>query len=94
MSTWKRWRIAIPLLGLSLLLFVPAVFGAWAWWSENGAAYRTATVLICLVVASCVGISLSIGIRKTDYVPWLRIGLVVAGILATCGLTVVRGSVV
>lgn len=25
MSAWKQWRIAFPLLGLSLLLFVPAV---------------------------------------------------------------------
>jgi hypothetical protein len=93
MSAWRRWRIAIPLLDLSLLLFVPAVFGAWAWWSENGAAYRTATVLICLVVAGRIGTSLSIGNRRTDDVPWLRIGLVAAGVLATCGLTVVCGSV-
>ncbi|GIJ34994.1 hypothetical protein [Micromonospora sediminimaris] len=93
MSAWKRWRIAIPLLGLSLLLFVPAVFGAWAWWSENSATYRTITAFICLVLAGCVGISLSIGIKKTEDVPWLRIGLVAVGILATCGLAVVRRSV-
>jgi hypothetical protein len=93
MSVWTRWKIAFPLLGLSLLLLVPAVFGAWAWWSENGAAYRAVTVLICLVVAGCVGLSLSIGIKPTRDVPWLRIGLVVVGILATCGLAVVRDSV-
>lgn len=93
MSAWKRWKIAIPLLGLSLLMLVPAVFGAWAWWSEFGVAYRVMTILICVVVAGCVALSLSIGIKQTREVPWLRIGLVVAGILATCGLAVARNSV-
>jgi hypothetical protein len=93
MSAWTRWKIAIPLLGLSLLLFVPAVFGTWAWWPLNGAAYRTLSVVICLVIASCVGISLSIGIKRTEDVPWLRIGLVLAGFLAGCGLAIVRDSV-
>ncbi|MBQ0896519.1 hypothetical protein KBX37_26080 [Micromonospora sp. U56] len=93
MSAWTRWKIAIPLIGLSLLLLVPAVFGAWAWWSENGPAYRTLTVVICLVVAACLGVSVSIGVKPTRDVPWLRIGLVAAGILATCGLAVARNSV-
>ncbi|MEU8185518.1 hypothetical protein AB0B86_32625 [Micromonospora sp. NPDC049047] len=93
MSVWTRWKIALPLTGLSLLVFVPAVFGAWAWWSENGTAYRVVTVLICLVVASCVGVSLSIGLKRTEDVPWLRIGLVALGVLATCGLAVARDSV-
>ncbi|WP_446216257.1 hypothetical protein [Micromonospora sp. IBHARD004] len=93
MSAWTRWKIAIPLIGLSLLLLVPAVFGAWAWWSENGAGYRALTVVICLVVAACVGLSVSIGVNPTRDVPWLRIGLVAVGILATCGLAVARNSV-
>lgn len=90
MSAWMRWRIALPLLGLSLLLFIPAVFGAWAWWSEFGTAYRTITVLICLMLATCVGASLSIGIKKREGVPWIHIGVVALGILAACGLTAVR----
>ncbi|MEU8374732.1 hypothetical protein AB0C22_16630 [Micromonospora sp. NPDC048894] len=93
MSVWKRWRIAFPLLALSLLMFVPAVFGTWAWWSENGTAYRVLSVFICLVVAGCVGVSLSVGIKRAEDVPWLRIGLVALGVLVTCGLAVVRDSV-
>ncbi|MFE9206223.1 hypothetical protein [Micromonospora sp. NPDC007230] len=93
MSIWTRWKIAIPLLGLSLLLLVPSVFGAWAWWSVSGPAYKAMTVLICLVVAGCVGLSLSIGLKQTRDVPWLRIGLVVVGMLATCGLAIARNSV-
>jgi hypothetical protein len=92
MSAWARWKIAIPLIGLSLLLLVPAVFGAWAWWSENGPVYRAMTIAICLFTAACVAISVSIGIKPTRDVPWLRIGLVATGILATCGLAIGRNS--
>ncbi|MFD6712346.1 hypothetical protein AMK25_22385 [Micromonospora sp. TSRI0369] len=93
MSVWKRWRIAFPLLALSLLMFVPAVFGTWAWWSENGTAYRVLSIIICLVVAGCVGVSLSVGIKRTEDVPWLRIGLVALGVLTVCGLAALRDSV-
>ncbi|WP_320069031.1 hypothetical protein [Micromonospora sp. RTGN7] len=92
MSVWSRWKIAIPLIGLSLLLLVPALFGAWAWWPENGPTYRILTVVICLVVAACLGISVSIGVKPTRDAPWLRIGLVAAGIFATCGLAITRDS--
>ncbi|MET8364128.1 hypothetical protein ABZU53_11220 [Micromonospora sp. NPDC005194] len=93
MSAWTRWKIAVPLTGLSLLLLVPSVFGALAWWSENGFAYQVLTIVICLVVTACVALSLSIGIKPARDIPWLRIGLVALGILATCGLAVARNSV-
>ncbi|MFE9960505.1 hypothetical protein [Micromonospora sp. NPDC005299] len=92
MTAWTRWKIAIPLTGLSLLMLIPAVFGTWAWWSENSTTYRALSVVICLVTAATVATALSVGIRPARDTPWLRIGLVALGVLATCGLAIVRRS--
>ena len=93
MNAFTRWKIAVPLIGLSLLMLAPALFGAWAWWSEFGAAYRVLSVVICLVIVVQLGVAVSIGVRPTRDVPWLRIGLVAGAILLSCGLAVLRDSV-
>ncbi|WLS44512.1 hypothetical protein Q3V37_24460 [Micromonospora profundi] len=31
-----RWKLATPMIGLSLLMAVPAVFGTVTWWSFYG----------------------------------------------------------
>jgi hypothetical protein len=93
MNAWTRWKIAFPLTGLSLLLLVPALFGTWAWWSDYGVAYRALSVVICLVTTAAVGVSVSVGVKPTRDVPWLRIGLVALAILLTCGLAILRRSV-
>jgi len=92
MTAWTRWKIAIPLTGLSILMLIPAVFGTWAWWAGNSTTYRVLSVIICLVTVVTLAASLSVGIKPTRDVPWLRIGLVALGILAICGLTIVRRS--
>ncbi|MEV4629342.1 hypothetical protein AB0J90_24080 [Micromonospora sp. NPDC049523] len=93
LSVRMRWRIALPLIGLSLLLVAPALFGTWAWWSDHGVAFRALSIVICLVVIVNVGVAISIGVRPARDVPWLRIGLVALGILLTCGLAVLRREV-
>jgi len=92
MTARTHWKIAIPLTGLSILMLIPAVLGTWAWWSENSPTYRALSVVICLVTAATVATSMSVGIKPARNVPWLRIGLVGLGVLATCGLTVLRRS--
>jgi hypothetical protein len=86
MNAWTRWRIAFPLTGLTLLLLVPAIVGAVAWWSLRDPAERVLTVVICLILTAGLAVSLSIGITRTERTPWLRIGLVLSSFLLTCGL--------
>ncbi|MCZ7437727.1 hypothetical protein O7598_15070 [Micromonospora sp. WMMC241] len=93
MSAWFRWKLATPLILLSLLMLVPALFGTVMWWSEFGLAYRLLSIAICLVVVVQLGIAVSIGARPARDVPWLRVGLVLAAILASCGLAARRSSV-
>ncbi|MFG1674631.1 hypothetical protein [Micromonospora sp. NPDC049282] len=93
MSAWLRWKLAVPLILLSLLMLVPALFGTVMWWPEFGTAYRLLSVAICLVIAAQLGIAVSIGVRPARDVPWLRIGLVLAAILVSCGLAALRRSV-
>ncbi|MEV1288742.1 hypothetical protein [Micromonospora sp. NPDC049679] len=90
MSAALRWKLAGPLIGLSLLLAVPAVFGTVAWWSLYGTGYRVLSVIICLVLAAQLAVAVSIGVRPAKDVPWIRIGLVVLGLLLTCGLARLR----
>ncbi|WP_255365686.1 MULTISPECIES: hypothetical protein [Micromonospora] len=40
MDARLRWRLAVPLIGLSLLMVVPAIAGAWVFWFEFGNTYR------------------------------------------------------
>jgi hypothetical protein len=93
MSPWLRWKLAFPLIGLSGLLVAPALFGTWTWWSDYGVAFRVLSIIICLVAIATVSVAVSIGVKPTRDVPWLRIGLVALGILLTCGLALLREQV-
>ncbi|MGW0239869.1 hypothetical protein [Micromonospora chalcea] len=93
MNTRMRWRLAVPLIGLSLLMAVPAVYGTWIFWADFGNTYRSLSVVICLALLAQLGLAVSIGVRPTRDVPWLRIGLVAVSFLVACGLAAVRRSV-
>ncbi|MGC5032811.1 hypothetical protein [Micromonospora sp. DT229] len=92
MNARTRWKLAVPLIGLSLLMIVPAVGGTWVFWSEFGTTYRALSVVICLVLLAQLGLAVSV-IRPTGDVPWLRIGLMVVTFLVACGVAAVRRSV-
>ncbi|MGA4727711.1 hypothetical protein ACPB67_09860 [Micromonospora taraxaci] len=85
-----RWKPATPLIGLSLLTVVPAVLGTVPWWSFYGIDYRVLGVVICLVRTAQLACAGFIGVRPGTDVPWMRIGLVVVGILPTCDLARIR----
>ncbi|MGW3611093.1 hypothetical protein ACWD6N_14545 [Micromonospora sp. NPDC005163] len=71
-------------------MVVPAVFGTVTWWSFYGVGYRVLSVLICLVLTAQLAVAVSIGVRPGMDVPWTRTGLVILGILLTCGLARIR----
>ncbi|WP_444947441.1 hypothetical protein [Micromonospora ureilytica] len=89
-SPLLRWKLATPLIGLSLLMVVPAVFGTVAWWSFYGVGYRVLSVVICLVLTVQLAVAVSIGVRPSRDVPWTRAGLVILGMLVACGLARIR----
>ncbi|WP_406070340.1 hypothetical protein [Micromonospora sp. NBC_01638] len=89
-SALLRWKLATPLIGLSLLMAVPAVFGTVTWWSFYGVGYRVLSVVICLILTAQLAVAVSIGVRPSNDVPWMRVGLVILGILLTCGLARIR----
>lgn len=90
MDVVTRWKIAVPLIGLSLLMLVPALIGTFMWWSEFGVTYRVLSISICLVVVAQLAVAVSIGVGSTEGVPWWRIGLVGLAILVSCGLAALR----
>ncbi|PMR62117.1 hypothetical protein C1A38_05080 [Verrucosispora sp. ts21] len=93
MNAGTRWKLAVPLIGLSLLMVVPAVGGTWVFWSEFGTTYRALSVVICLALLAQLALAVSIGVRPTRDVPWLRIGLMAVTFLVACGVAAVRRSV-
>ncbi|MEU8185411.1 hypothetical protein AB0B85_27975 [Micromonospora sp. NPDC049044] len=92
MSASMRWRLAIPLIGLSLLVVFPTLYGTYVFWPEFGNAYRSLSVVICLVLLAQLALAVSIGVRPSRDVPWMRIGLIAVMFLAACGLAAVRRS--
>ncbi|MEV4665669.1 hypothetical protein AB0J85_27440 [Micromonospora echinofusca] len=93
MNAGRRWRLAVPLIGLSLLMVVPAVYGTWMFWSDFGNTYRLLSVIICLALLAQLALAVSIGVRPTHDLPWLRIGLIAVTFLVACGVAAVRRSV-
>ncbi|MEU4383205.1 hypothetical protein [Micromonospora echinofusca] len=93
MNAGMRWRLAVPLIGLSLLMVVPAVYGTWVFWSDFGNTYRSLSVLICLALLVQLALAVSIGVRPTRDVPWLRIGLIAVAFLMACGVAALRRSI-
>lgn len=71
-------------------MVVPAVFGTVTWWSFYGVGYRVLSVVICLILTAQLAVAISIGVRPSKDLPWMRIGLVVPGILLTSGLARIR----
>ncbi|MFY1583552.1 hypothetical protein ACN267_03505 [Micromonospora sp. WMMD734] len=92
MNARTRWKLAVPLIGLSLLMTVPAVYGTWVFWSEFGSTYRALSVVICLVLLVQLGLAVSIGVRPAPDVRWLRIGMIALAFLLACGVAAVRRS--
>ncbi|MGW3788387.1 hypothetical protein ACWD5Z_27660 [Micromonospora chokoriensis] len=93
MSPSMRWRLAVPLIGLSLLFVVPTIYGTWVFWSEFGSTYRSLSIVICLALLAQLALAVSIGVRPSRDVPWLRIGLIAVAFLVACGVAAVRRSV-
>jgi hypothetical protein len=93
-TSWARWRVALPLTGLSSIFLVAAVYGGVTWWSDSSLAEQALTIVICLLLAVSLLGSVSIGLLKTDGrdLPWMRIGVVVLALLLSCGVTVLRRS--
>jgi hypothetical protein len=92
-SALIRWRLAIPLVFLSLICLAATVIGAWAYWAVDSAAERALTVFLAVMFAINVAISVSIGTdRRLQDTPWLRVGTVILFFLLGCGVTLVRRS--
>lgn len=92
MSVWWRWQLAFPLIGLSLLALAAALFGTFAWWPEESWGYRIMALVTSLFLAGSLVVSVSIGVKPTRDVPWLRIGLVALGFVLACGGAALRNS--
>ena len=93
MSTRLRWQIALPLIGLSGLIFAAALLGTINLWYIESPAERTLRVAMCLVTTATVVVAVTIGVRPAEDVPWLRIALVFVGIGLACAITAVHYQV-
>jgi hypothetical protein len=90
-SALVRWRLAIPLIVLSLLCLAATVIGAWAYWTVDSAAERALTVFLGVMFAINLAMSISIGTdRRLQDTPWLRVGTVILFFLLGCGVALVR----
>ncbi|HET6262468.1 MAG TPA: hypothetical protein VFG99_09555 [Chloroflexia bacterium] len=91
MSPFMRWRLATPLLLLSLMGLASVVAGAWLFWSLQSYAERALTALLAIIMAMNGALSVSIGTdRRLDDTPWLRIGTIVLLFVLSCGVAVAR----
>jgi hypothetical protein len=91
MTAFMRWRLATPLLLMSLLSLGATLLGAWAYWSVDDAYERFLTVFLAIMFAMNVGMSISIGTdRNLDDTPWLRIGTIILFFVLACGVAIVR----
>ncbi|MGV9764763.1 hypothetical protein [Micromonospora tulbaghiae] len=91
MDARMRWRLAVPLIGLSLLMVVPAIAGTWVWF-EFGNTYRALSVAVCVLLLAQLGLAASIGVRPARDVPWLRIAMIALAFVLACGVAAVRRS--
>ncbi|GAA2656612.1 hypothetical protein Adu01nite_87650 [Paractinoplanes durhamensis] len=73
-----RWRPALPLTTLSLLLFLVVGVRNWPNWTENPHAdERALLVLFSALFALAIPTSLSIALTpKIKSIPWVRVGAV------------------
>lgn len=87
-----RWRLAVPLIGLSLLIVVPVIVSIWVFWLELGNTYRALSVAVCVLLLAQVGLAASIDVRPTRDVPRLRIGLLALAFVLACRVAADRRS--
>ena len=93
MSALIRWRLATPLIFLSLMCLTATVIGAWAYWADDTAAERALTVFLGTMFAINLGVGISIGAdRDLRDTPWLRVGAVILFFALACGVALVRRS--
>ncbi|MBF5032983.1 hypothetical protein IRY44_24820 [Micromonospora sp. ANENR4] len=92
MDALMRRRLAVPLIGLSLLMVVPAIAGTWVLWFEFGNTYRALSVAVCVLLLAQLGLAASIGVRPGTGVPWLRIAMIALAFMLACGVAAVRRS--
>ncbi|MFI8802827.1 hypothetical protein [Micromonospora chalcea] len=92
MDARMRWRLAVPLIGLSLLMVVPAIAGTWVFWFEFGNTSRALSIAVCVLLLAQLGLAASIGVRPTRDVPWLRIAMIALAFVLACGVAAVRRS--
>jgi hypothetical protein len=92
-SALIRWRLATPLIFLSLMCLTATVIGAWAYWADDTAPERALTVFLGIMFAINLGVSISIGTdRDLRDTPWLRVGAVILFFALACGVALVRRS--
>jgi lipoprotein signal peptidase len=94
MTPYARWRLAVPLLILSLLCLGATGLGAWLYWSVDDNVERFITVFLALMFTLNAGMSVSIGTgRNVESIPWLRIAIIIVFFVLACGVTIARDNV-
>ncbi|BCY11781.1 hypothetical protein [Actinoplanes sp. L3-i22] len=89
-----RWRLAMPFIVFSLLLLAASAGGLWLYWDLDSPIRRALTAFMCLMLGLAVYVSFSIALdRKSDGIPWWRMGVVVLFIALTTGVAWVRTMV-
>ena len=93
MSGLTRWRLATPLVILSLLCLSAVILGARLYWSVDGTAERTLTVLAAIMFTANLLLSISIGAdRRIQQTPWVRLGIVITLFALSCFVGMLRES--
>lgn len=92
MDARMRWRLAVPLIGLSPADGRPRHrrnLGVLVGVRET---YRALSVAVCVLLLAQWGLAASIGVRPARDVPWLRIAMIALAFVLACGVAAVRGS--
>ncbi|MEO3748962.1 hypothetical protein [Plantactinospora sp. B5E13] len=92
MNPRHRWQIALPLISICVIVFAAAVLGMTFWHLESLAG-RVLRIAMLLVATATLAVAVSVGVRPASDVPWPRIGVVVAGLGLTCGLSAIHFEV-
>jgi hypothetical protein len=94
-KTSHRLRLASPLIGLTGLSFGAALIGAIGLWSQYTNGERLITAFLVLITGLSLGISVSIAVdRRITDTPWLRIATIAVFLLLSCGVAVVRRTLI
>jgi hypothetical protein len=86
-SRFLRWQIVGVFVAFSGLVLGLTALGTWAYWAVEDPAIRAVRVFTCLIFASCVGLSVSIGLVDWDEdFPWRRAGTLLLFLLLGFGV--------